>query len=167
MPNEVHNKIIVAEASMDFDASFAEIDGVAAGDMVWSAPISSVSWDDAEWAQIFAAISSGGTSPTGTIEFYWGRAGSNLRVAEGFGNTLTDHGEEVTTADVDDMLACLGLPIGVINVNTASTVYTIEMWVPRPTNGGQLFIYNNTDEALDSTGSPHSVYIIGWAPEIQ
>lgn len=167
MANEIHNKIFIAEAALDFDTSFAEIDSLPAGDLCWCAPISSATWDDAEWAQIFAAISSGGSSPEGTIEFYWGRAGSNLRAGEGFGNTLTDHGTEGTAADVSDMLACLGTPKEVIEVATADTIYTIDFWIPRPTNGSQLFIYNNTDEALDGTSSPHSVYAIAWGPEVQ
>jgi hypothetical protein len=167
MANEIHNKIIVAEAAMVFGSSFANIDSLPAGDLTWSDPLSSASWDDAEWAQVFAAISSGGTSPVGQLAFFWGRAGSNLRAGEGFGNTLTSSGTEGTDADVADILACLGSPYKVVAVNSADTVYTCEFWIPRPTNGGQLWIYNDTDEALDGTSSPHSVYIIGWGPEIQ
>jgi hypothetical protein len=165
MPNEIHRKLLVAEAALDFDTAFATIDNLPAGDLCWCKPFTGL--EDCDFAEIFTAISSGATSPTGTLEWYAGRAGTNLRAAAGFGNTLTDHGVEGTAADVADMLACLGPPVKVIDVATADTVYTASFRVWYPGADCQVFLYNNTDEALDGTSSPHSAYIRGWGPEIQ
>jgi len=165
MANELHRKILVAETALDYDTNFAEIDGLAAGSLCWCKNITTM--EDCEYAEVFAAISSGGTSPEGTINFYGGRAGTNLRTAAGFGNTLTDHGTEGTAADVTDMIACLGSPVKIIPIVTADTVYTVSFKFWYPGADWNLFIHNNTNEALDNTSSPHSVYAVGWGPELQ
>jgi hypothetical protein len=166
MVTELHRKIFVAEAALDFDTNFAAIDSLAAGSMCWNNPI--VTMEDCDFAEVFAQIKAGATTPAGTIEFYAGRAGSNLRSAEGYGNTLTDHGTEATAADVARMLQGLPPPVKVITCDeTADVVYTCSFRVWYPGADWNLFIYNNTDEAFNGTSSPHSVYARGWGPELQ
>ncbi|MBD3671900.1 MAG: hypothetical protein HUJ26_00105 [Planctomycetaceae bacterium] len=172
MANEIHNKIIVAEAEMVFGTAFANIDSLPAGDLTWSDPLSAAAWDDAAWAEIFFQIKLGATSPAGSVEFYWGRAGTNLRAAENASltgsNTLTSSGVEATAADVELMIASLGGPVHLFGANeNASEIITGAFKVFNPGNGSQLYVYNNTDEALDGTSSPHKIYIRGFAPEVQ
>jgi len=172
MPNEIHNKIIVTEAAMAFGTTFANIDSLPAGDMTWSDPLSAAGWDDAAWAEIFFQIKLGSASPAGTIEFYWGRAGTNLRAAENASltgsNTLTSSGVEGTAADVELMIASLGAPVHVFGANeNANEIITGALKVFNPGNGSQLYVYNNTDETSNGTSSPHEIYIRGFAPEVQ
>lgn len=166
MANELHRKLLVAEVGVDFNtaATWSQIDSLPAGDMCWSAPITTL--EDCEFAEFFVAISGGPTSPEGSVEFYAGKAGANLRAANEFA-TLTDHGTEGTTATIASMLQCLDLLDQITWATEADTTFTkvFELWYPGA--DCQLFILNNTDEALDGTASPHKVYVRGWGSELQ
>ena len=164
MANESHRKILVAEAAVDFDASFAEIDSLPAGDLCWAAPLTGLG--DCDYADFQAKIKTGASTPAGTVEFWVGRGGTNLKAAEAFA-TLTDHGTEGTAATVANMLACLHQVANVSPDETADKVYTLSFRVWYPGNYLQLYCYNNTDEALNGTSSPHAVYVTGWGPELQ
>jgi hypothetical protein len=165
MPNEVHRKILVTEAAITYGTNWANIDSLPDGDMTWCAPVTSM--EDCDYCEVFAAISSGGTAPDGTVEFYVGRKGTNLQAGDGFGGTLTASGVEATLADAVSMAQELGPPVKVLYQDQADKVYTCSFRVWYPGASFLLFIFNRTGEALDGTASPHSVYGRGWGPEIQ
>ena len=167
MVAEAHRKVLVAEAALDFDASFVEIDDLAVGAICWCKPVTTL--EDCDTARFSFALSGGDTTPAGDIQIFIGKKmGANLRAGEGFGNTLTDHGTEATAADVARMLQGLPSPIKVFTLDeTANVTYTAIVDVPDPGPDIQLFIYNNTDEILNGTASPHSAYVEGWGPEGQ
>ena len=77
MPNEVHNKTDVAEADVDFDTSFAELDSLGDKDLAWSAPITSL--EDCSLAEFGVQLKTG-TSPTagGTVEIYYAKNLANV-----------------------------------------------------------------------------------------
>ena len=164
MANEVHQKIDVSLTDFDFDSNFDEIDSVADGDIVWSAPVTTC--EDCERAEVIAQITVG-TTPTkgGTIEFYVGRAFNSIRTGTD-DVTLTDHGENTDDDDVYALLGALGGPVAIISVDDETdTVYTKTFNIWYPTGDFQLFIYNNTGAALNAAG--HDVSYRGWLPEAQ
>ena len=150
MPNEVHRKILVAEAAADFDTSFAEIDDLPAGDVCWCKPITTLG--DCDVVRIYLLISSGDTSPEGTIQIFVGRknvGGSGIGHGSGLtlDEVLTDHGREGTDADVTKLLACLPAPVKVFTCDATPNVkYSSVVDVPAPGDSFQIFIYNASDE---------------------
>ena len=100
MANEVHYKIDVTEAALDFGVSGAELNSLPAADIAWCAPVTTMT--TCERAEITVAITVGGTSPEGTIEYYVARDTGTLIVADHH-ITLTDHGNEGTPADIEDI----------------------------------------------------------------
>lgn len=164
MANENHRKILVVEAALDFNTGFSTLDNLPAGDLAWSAPVTSL--EDCDEAEFFFQIKTGPTSPEGSVQFYLGRAGSNLRDASSFA-TLTDHGTEGAAGTITSILACLEY-IDAFGVQTeADAVWTVSFKVPNPGGICQPFVYNNTDEAFNGTSSPHAAYVRGWGPELQ
>lgn len=165
MANELHRKILVAEADVDFDTNAGEIDGVASGDMVWCAPITTL--EDCDVAEFFPKIKVGTLSAAGTIEFYYASSGSSRRVGQDFA-TLTDHGEATADTVVAQLKQCLDLVkvIGTTGDDDAKT-FDVSFEVFNPGGNGQLFIYNGTGAAFASGGSEHGVRVRGWGPELQ
>ena len=160
MANEVHYKIDVTEAALDFDTV---LNSLAAADISWCAPVTTM--EDCERAEVTMAIVVGAGTPEGTIEYYVARDTGTLIVADHH-ITLTDHGTEGTAADIGDILADCGAPVFVVPVlGTASIVYTHRFQIWYPGDSFNLLVYNNTDEAFAAAG--HSGYVRGWLPEIQ
>lgn len=163
MANEIHQKISVTEAALDFGVSGAELNSLPAGDIAWCAPVTTM--DDEERAEVTLAIQVGGTSPEGTIEVYIARDTGTLIVADHHID-LSDHGNEGTAADIADIISDCGGPVAVVGVNgVASIVYTFRFLVWQPGDSLNILVYNNTDEALAASG--HSGYVRGWLPEVQ
>lgn len=169
MANEVHRKLLVALADLNFGSSFANLDSLADGDLAWSSPLTSL--EDCDFAEFFSRLKVG-TSPTngGTIEFYAGRGddGSPEKRVGTDDITTTATGTETTDADIARILGTLGAPLFVIAVDgTTDKIYTasFRMWYPGA--DCQLFVLNNTGAALNGTGSPHSISVRGWGPEVQ
>lgn len=159
---QVHRTTLVAEVAVNFNTAFAVIDSLADNGLAWCAPLTTL--EDCDIARFWAAISSG-TSPAGTLEIYAARAGTNIRPGSDF-ETLTTYGSSTTTANIDNILACLGAPLKSIYMDTSDKVYTAQFDLWFPGANCQLFIYNNTGAALDGTSSPHSVYVAGLGPEV-
>lgn len=169
MANEVHRKLLVAVTAFDFDTAFAEIDGVANGDLIWSAPVTNA--EDCDFVDVFASLKTG-TSPTagGRIEFYVGRADDDTpEIRPGTDDiTTTDHGEETVDADITRVLGALGHPLATIVVDgTSDKTYRRSFRVWYPGADWNLFIYNASGAAFNGTSSPHRVTYRGWGPEIQ
>lgn len=169
MANEIHRKLLVTLADLDFDTAFAALDSLADGDLAWCAPITTL--EDCDFAEFFPRIKVG-TSPTsgGTIEFYAGGGddgGTEKRVGTD-DITTTDHGTETTDADITRVLGTLGAPLFVISVDgTTDKIYTAKFRLWYPGADVNLFVLNNTGAALNGTSSPHSVSVRGWGPEVQ
>jgi len=162
MANEVHQKLEVAEAALDFNAG-AELDELPVGDMAWCAPVTTL--EDCDRAEVTFAITVGGTSPEGTIEYYVARDTGTLIVADHHID-LSDHGTEGTAADIEDIISDCGPPVFTCPVNgTASIVYTHSFLVWYPTASLNILVYNNTDEAFAADGNDG--YIRGWLAEVQ
>lgn len=160
MANEIHQKIDVAEAALDFDTV---LNSLAAGDMAWCAPVTTMT--ACERAEVTMAITVGGSSPEGTIEYYIARDTGTLIVADHH-ITLTDHGTETTDADIDDIISDCGGPVAVASVlGTPSIVYTHRFNIWYPGDSFNVLVYNNTDEAFAASG--HSGYVRGWLAEAQ
>lgn len=169
MPNEIHRKVAVAIADLDFDLAFAALDSLGDGDIAWSAPVTSM--EDCEWAEVFYKIKVG-TSPTagGTIAFYAGRADDGSgEIRSGTDDiTTTDHGTETTAADVTRVLGTLGPVLHVVQVDaTSNIVYSGSFRIWYPGADFNVFVYNNTGVAFNGTSSPHVMRIRGNLPEIQ
>lgn len=163
MANEVHQKIDVALADFDFDANFDEIDSVADGDLVWSAPVTSC--EDCERVQVLAEITVGTPTKGNTIEFYVGR-NFNSKYQGTDDDTFSDHGEATDSDDVYAILGALGPHVGLcVCDDEAATVYTVSFDIWYPTDSFNLFVYNNTGDAFAASG--HDVAYRGWLPELQ
>lgn len=163
MPNEVHWKLDIAEAALDWGVSAAELNSLPAADIAWCAPVTTMT--TADYAEVTMAITVGGTSPEGTIEYYIAKDTGTLITADHH-ITLTDHGNEGTAADITDIIADCGGPIKVVSVGgTASIVYTHSFKIWQPGDSFVVLCYNNTDEAFAASGN--SGYVRGWLPEFQ
>lgn len=161
MANEIHRKLLVAAADLDFDTSFGVINSLPAADLCWSAPVTTL--EDCDWMEVFARITAG-TSPTGNVSFYVGRTDGTLQVGTD-DVTLTDHGTEGTAADISRVLATLGPPRASVYMDNSASVYTVSFWVPNPGASINVFVYNNSGVALPASG--HQVRARGWGPEVQ
>lgn len=170
MANELHRKILVAEAAADFDTNFAEIDDLPAGDICWCKPITTLG--DCDMARLYIQLSSGDATPEGSLEVWVGRknvggsaigSGSGLTLDE----ALSDHGKEADAADVTRLLACLDLTAAFTCDASANVKYTAAVDVRDPGDSFQIFVYNRSDEQLDGTSSPHKIYVEGWGWESQ
>lgn len=159
---QVHRTTLVAEVAVNFNTSFAVLDSLADLALAWCAPITTL--EDCDIARFWLSLKSG-TNPSGPVEIYAARAGTNIRPGSDFA-TLTTYGSSTTTADIDNILACLGAPIKSIMMDTSDKTYTAQcdLWFPGPSC--QLFVYNNSNAALNGTFSPHSVYVAGLGPEV-
>ena len=164
MPTEIHQKILVTEVVLDFGVSQAELNSLPAGDIAWCAKVTTM--EDCDYAEVFAQITVGATSPEGTIEYYVARHGTNLEVGTHHID-LSDHGNEGTANDITDLIADLGGPVKVVGATTAtaSIVYTHSFRVYNPGGSFTIFCYNNTDEAFAASGN--DAYVRGWGPESQ
>ena len=164
MANEVHRKLDVAEAALDFGVSAAELNDLPAADIAWCKPITTLATCD--FAEFTMQITVGGTTPEGSIQYYVARDTGTLIVADHH-ITLTDHGNEGTAADITDIIADCGAPVFVVPLTTAtaSIVYQHSFRVWYPGDSIVLFCYNATDEAFAASGN--SGYVRGWLPEIQ
>lgn len=154
---EVHRKILVAEASVNFSTN---LNSLADGDIAWSDPITTL--EDCDFADVWALIDAG-TSVGGNVEFYAARQGTALSPAGGI-ITTTGTGAETTTTGVADVLACLGAPVKAMYMDTDGEEYTVQFRVWFPGSSLQLFVHNDSAAAFASSG--HSVYITGWGPEV-
>lgn len=166
MATETHRKILVAESAVDFDANAAEIDGVASGDMIWCAPITTLG--DCDLAEFFIKIKVGTLTAAGTINLYFASSGDTRRVGQDFA-TLTDHGEATSDTVVAQLKQCLGGPVAVIGTtgDDDAKTFDVSFLVSDPGDNCQLFIYNGTGAAFASGGSEHGVRVRGLGPEFQ
>lgn len=164
MPTQTHRDVIVAEATLDFGVSNAEINSLPDGDLCWCAP---ADFEDADYVEILAQITMGTTPTAGApVEFYVGRH-TTAGVRAGTDDlTLTDHGTEGTEADILRVIGALGPPIATISPDaTTGVVYTASFRVWLPGVGFTLFVYNRTGAALGSSG--HTVKAEGYGPVFQ
>lgn len=161
MTNEVHRKLLVAAAALDFDTGEAAIDSLPTGDLCWSAPVTTM--EDCDWMEVFATIVSG-TSPDGNVSFAAARSDGTIQVGTN-DVTLTDHGTEGTAADVARVLAAIGPIRRSVYQDTSAINYSCSFWIPNPGASINIFIYNNTGVTLAASG--HAVRARGWGPEVQ
>jgi len=161
MPNEIHSKLSVSEAALDFGTSGAELNSLPAGDVAWCAPITTLG--DEEWAEFTLAINAGTSTPSGTIEYYIIRDTGTLVTGDHHIDP-TDHGNEGTAADIASLLADLGGPVFAVEVSEQITYkHAFKVW--EPGESLNLLVYNKTNEAFASSG--HSAYVRGKLKEIQ